>query len=370
MAILQPRSRLNAEQEFTDRFEGTTSNERLDALEFPPINSKDSPISNFMTFYINQLEDLDEIYRIIDSGRDARNYVRYTGWEYSTVPRKNVLTQRGIQDRLISGKSNRSRMEEGIQDNIVQPDVENVDYNFDFLGSLLKKHSRTEIAFSLMMPSSVRFGTRAGWEDVNSLKGIGVILGEVFSPDNLTGQDKIDALKRVGSIMAMEGTQLGLNTFIGDGVGDALTGTLKNSFMDQAFTGMQRRGFQFSWLLSPKNEQELRSIDEIIRLLRFHSHPTFSPVSESGAYLLFPSHVDVEFYTRDVDTQGNPSDDFTENAWIPKISTCVVESIETDYSPNAQFAFFKGSGAPTQINLTITLKEIAPLVREDIARGF
>jgi hypothetical protein len=132
------------------------------------------------------------------------------------------------------------------------------------------------------------------------------------------------------------------------------------------FGNMQRRKFQFNWTLVARSAAQVAEIEKLIRTLRFHAHPSYSAGVAVGTYLTFPGQVDIEWYTK----ESSGDDNYTENAWLPKISSCVIDSVETDYSPNSQYSFFQDSGAPTQISLSVTFTETHPLVKSDIARGF
>ena len=228
--------------------------------------------------------------------------------------------------------------------------------------SLRKAYYRTTKAIHLLAPESIQYSSGAGWEDVNfELNALGLIADAAMQED--TGS----ALKRAGSTMGREAADL-LNK-LGDGgdIASALTKSTINPYTQQAFKGMGRRTFQFNWVFAPKNDKELYEIDRIIFGFRYHMHPTISDLAGNTGenYLNFPSQVDLEWYFRDA-----ASSDWVENAWLPKISTCVIESVTTDYTPNGRFSFFKGAGAPTQINFSIQLKEVHSLMRKDIGRGF
>jgi hypothetical protein len=213
----------------------------------------------------------------------------------------------------------------------------------------------------MMYPDNIRFGTSANWQELNfDPNALGILLGQ--SGVNEKGEK--DFFSNAGSVLKREvSTKIAETT--GDGnIGDAMMKNVQNTFSDMNFGNMQRRKFQFSWTLVARNKSQLVEIDELIRKLRFHAHPSYTAGVAVGTYLTFPGQIDIEWYTR------NGADDYTENAWLPKISSCVIDSIDTDYSPNNQYSFFQNTGAPTQINLSVTFTEIHPLVKLDIARGF
>ena len=230
--------------------------------------------------------------------------------------------------------------------------------NSAFSSLYLKKYKRTSSCIWIMMPNKVEYMTNAGWEQVNEdLGALGLIAKNLAA-----GKDS----KTMRDVAAMTGAEVTRNTldFVQEGLGTSMMKSVQNSFTDQAFKGMQRRSFQFSWQFAPRTEDELNRIDSIISFLRFHAHPSFSSIESTGSYLTFPGQIDIEWYTKDTGKE------YVENQWLPRISTCIIQGIDTDYSPSNHFTFFNNSGAPTQIHLTIKVEEIQPLSKIDIARGF
>jgi hypothetical protein len=65
-----------------------------------------------------------------------------------------------------------------------------------------------------------------------------------------------------------------------------------------------------------------------------------------------------------------------ENNNIPKISTCVLESIDTDYSPGGPFSAYEipgqaatrgGTGMPVGIRLSLQFKELEMLTKSNFS---
>ena len=302
-----------------------------------------SLIRNAMVFYFNTLEDYVSI---------AAANPKFSNTNY--IVTSGVALAAGAYEA-----NKNSAYQQITQDQKVNAGTANL--------SLFKKYKRTDLLMWLMMPQSVQFATSAGWEAINAnMNALGLLAHEAGAAAG-AGDDS----KMMANLISAFGTEAGQAAFdaMGGGsqdVGSAVTNSVQNTFNEMAFKGMQRRQFQFSWQVSPKSLAELEELDKVIQHFRFHAHPGLSLSTTSGSYLDFPGTVDVEWYTKG-EEEG---DDWIENAWLPRISTCVIASVETDYSPNNQYSFFKNAGAPTQINLTVTLQEIQPLLKSDISRGF
>jgi hypothetical protein len=57
-----------------------------------------------------------------------------------------------------------------------------------------------------------------------------------------------------------------------------------------------------------------------------------------------------------------------ENDYYNRISTCVLENVSTNYTPNGVKSF--ADGAPTQITMSLTFRETETLTKEKINQGY
>ena len=137
-------------------------------------------------------------------------------------------------------------------------------------------------------------------------------------------------------------------------------GLVQNPMLEILYSSPSFRSFRFDFAMFPRDEQEAEVVLKIIDTLRFHQAPEL--VSNSGGYFLYPpSEFDIGFY---YNGQVNPN--------IPRISTCVLESIETNYAPGG-FAAYEvpgvttpkrgQTGMPVGINLSLSFKETEYLVK-------
>jgi hypothetical protein len=137
-------------------------------------------------------------------------------------------------------------------------------------------------------------------------------------------------------------------------------GKVQNPMLELLYTSPQFRTFQFDFLMFARSEQEALEVQNIINKLRFHQAPEL--VKNSGGYFLYPpSEFDISFY---YNGQVNPN--------IPKISTCVLQNISTDYAPGGfaayevegePFANVGRTGMPVGIRLSLSFKETEYLVK-------
>lgn len=139
------------------------------------------------------------------------------------------------------------------------------------------------------------------------------------------------------------------------GKASTLAGYPLNPRLEILFTGRRQRGFVFEILMSPVNEEEANAIQNIIRLLRFHSSPDIIAL---GYFFVPPAEFDISFYK-----------DGKENLNIPRINTCVLEKIEVDMAPTGAYSAFS-TGHPVQTRLSLGFREVEILHKARITQGF
>lgn len=130
------------------------------------------------------------------------------------------------------------------------------------------------------------------------------------------------------------------------------------------YTSTSLRSFQFDFLFTPRSEKEAEQVYKIIEAFKFHSSPEIVSGS-SGRFLLAPSAFDIGFYYNGV-----------ENPNIPRISTCVCESVMADYAPNGFSSYETNdntprvgkTGTPVATRLSLRFKEIT-LITKELIRG-
>jgi len=138
-----------------------------------------------------------------------------------------------------------------------------------------------------------------------------------------------------------------------------------NPRIELFFSNTALREFQFDFQFAPSSPEESQSLKEIIHALRFHAAPEYNAANldSAGAALASvlwtpPSEFDITFYNRGV-----------ENTSIPRINTCVLNSIDLDYAPSGNFSTFR-DGTPVATRMQLGFQEVEVLHRLRIAQGF
>jgi hypothetical protein len=132
-------------------------------------------------------------------------------------------------------------------------------------------------------------------------------------------------------------------------------GKALNPQIEMVYKRTQNRSFVFDFRMQPRSNQESVNIKNIIKQFKRFAAPSLS--DPTGAYFNIPGQFDIEFMFKD-----------SENKFIGKISTCVLENIDVNYSSAGPFATFD-DGAPVEINLQLRFREVDTLTRELFDQG-
>lgn len=153
---------------------------------------------------------------------------------------------------------------------------------------------------------------------------------------------------------------------IGEGFEDLLLqsqGYAQNPQMEVLFDNTDFRQFEYTFNFLPRNEIEAEAVGEIIRTLRFYSAPEL--YSGSGRYYVPPYYFELTYMMRNSNNGG-----WEVNKHMPKISTCVLTSIDVDYvGDSGQFVTFP-DGRPVNIKMILRFKEIEVIHKALINQGY
>lgn len=214
--------------------------------------------------------------------------------------------------------------------------------------------TRSDLSITLPMPKNLNINIQSRWATTE-------LGAAAFGIDQ--GTDLASTLENGGGGELAK--QLGLNTvgsiaskFAGGAIkGKEIvelgTSTVANNYAETMFKNVDNRSFSWSWTLTPRNEKEAEAIDNILRVLRFHMLPEFKKnVGNGNAFLLYPSSVDVVFWQ-----DGKP------NRYIPRVNTCAITGLDTNYTPNGSF-ITTVAGSPQSYVLSLNFTELAILHKD------
>ena len=193
----------------------------------------------------------------------------------------------------------------------------------------------------------IDFGKKFANEDFDAAAEIGLLGGADFLTEvaKRSGAAFVDALAGSDSSLAL------LNRALGQA---------DNPFMEVLFTTMGVREFTYNFNFAPRNSDETMEVQQIIQLFRFHMAPEMQRAN--SRYLTLPSEFDIHYMFKGKDGNGR------ENDYFNRITTCVLTSVDVNYTPNGVRSFEDGS--PTQIQMGLSFRETEILTKEKINQGY
>ncbi|CAB5221154.1 hypothetical protein UFOVP247_94 [uncultured Caudovirales phage] len=133
----------------------------------------------------------------------------------------------------------------------------------------------------------------------------------------------------------------------------AYGGSTRNPHTAMIFNKMQMRSFQLAFRLSPRNKEQSRRLDTILKMLKENMHPTYNQTGK-GFVLDYPMLYTVSF-------AGLPFQGY------PEIAFSFLGDMSISNSPQGT-AFFRG-GYPAFVDLGLTFSEIDMKTRESFTGG-
>ena len=212
------------------------------------------------------------------------------------------------------------------------------------VGGAKKEYKTMNKVIALHVPNelSTRYSAQWGAEDLAGSQAIAA---------------STESLGKAAQIATAFAGALALKT---PGAGQLLSktsGIAGNPKKEQLFQEVDFRTFTFAYQFFPRSKEEAQNIQRIIKNFKLHMHPEYKP--DTGQFLyIYPSEFDIVYYQNG-----------KENMNLHRHTSCVMTDLSVSYSPSGSFASF-ADGMPTQINLTMTFKELALLTKETIDQGF
>jgi hypothetical protein len=165
-----------------------------------------------------------------------------------------------------------------------------------------------------------------------------------------------EALKQSGSAL--------IETFTaaegGYELANKIFGRSANPYLEVLYGGPQLRTFNYSFKFAPKNEDEKNDVQKIIQMFRFHSAPEHR--NDHNMFLGLPSEFDIHYMYQAEDGVAS------ENTHYPKIATCVLQNVTTNFTPNGVKSHADGS--PVVITMDLQFLETELITKDHINEGF
>lgn len=142
------------------------------------------------------------------------------------------------------------------------------------------------------------------------------------------------------------------------------TGFRPNPRTDVLFSHVNYRTHRMEFMLIPRDEDEARAIDKIIKFFQFYMLPTYSPQigaenSIEGMLIGFPYEFEISFWGEDLTPAFHH---------FNKIGRSVLQSVSVDHAGGSQVAFFRtreGELFPAVTRLSLEFQEVRLLARDE-----
>jgi hypothetical protein len=240
------------------------------------------------------------------------------------------------------------------------------------INSLFPTTTRITDSVALYLPPNVTDSTSATYRGFETGMAGMLAMGGIDLVKSVQEHDFVGAAKIFGDNISTIATEAfkkfsvaAVETFTrSEGVQetfDKAFGQTLNPYLEVAFSSMGMRKFEYTFKFAPEKESETQEVRDIIQLFRFHMVPELKGKNER--YLTLPSTFDIHYMYQD----GNGA--AVENTFYNKIATCVLNNVTVDYTPDGTVRSFE-SGAPTQINLTLSFDETEMLTKQKVNDGY
>ena len=226
---------------------------------------------------------------------------------------------------------------------------------------------------ALYMPPSVdvSYNVNYGDEEIGNLAMFGneVIQGFMGGTDvlsKLQGMINDKALQAGGEALQAL-VQASADTFASGAKAlfEINRGTVITPRMELMFDGVGRRNFSFTFNFIPKNQDESRTVENIVYYFKKFMMPEYSDPN-TRREMNIPATFDIDYYYKN-----------TQNDFLNKISTCFLKSMDVKYGGDryttypATFTERGKFGLPPQkTQMTLQFSELEVLSRQHIEEGF
>lgn len=222
----------------------------------------------------------------------------------------------------------------------------------DLLAPDKKQRIKDVITLNLQERPSVKYGVNYQDKDMG-------ILGGFLTDTASVSESFTSQAGELGSALALQFAKIPsmIPGFGSAGLSDIAQQTAKvktNPFREVFFEGVDYRTFNFRYKFMPKDTNESKAVYSIIETFKQHMHPE---LSNNGYFYIYPSEFEIRYYYRN-----------RENPYFNKISQCALTDMAIDYGGD-QFATF-ADGSPSEINITLSFRELELMTRESIREGY
>lgn len=309
-----------------------------------PINLGDGPNLSYIKFSI-----------LKSVGVDGANSTQFAGTANKT--RQNSQVQQIVNDITTGAVKAGNALSDLTQSLGVSGDsISKVSQFFKDQGltsafTTQRRVVNTDTVIALYMPPTMVFSQTNGYTDFSYTHSLGTALLGAESLKTAASGEQIGAsvTEAAGSLFGNDIRSAALYGFQGRAL---------NPQVEVLYQETPLRTFQFEFVLAARSKEEALQIKKIIEAFRMAAAPSYEGNGEAGRYLIPPDEFEIEFYF-----------DRKQMESVPRISTCVLQTVTTDFAPSGQFTTF-ADGEPMSVRMTMEFKEVELITKQRVEQGF
>jgi hypothetical protein len=219
-------------------------------------------------------------------------------------------------------------------------------------GKLGRQQKRLQKAIALHVPNQLSIRYSMDWSAEDTAEFQMGATGATELVKAVTPGSQSNATGTAGAIAA----SLALSKGPGSAGLSAASGLAANPKKENLFKSVNFRTFTFDYKFFPRNGTEAQNVLNIIQEFKLHMHPEYK--DSNNFIFIYPSEFDISYYNNG-----------KENTKLHRHTSCVLTDMNVNYTPNGMFNAFD-NGMPTQIDVSLSFKEMAILTKQQIQDGF
>ena len=229
---------------------------------------------------------------------------------------------------------------------------------------------RLDTAIAMYMPSSVQvtYGTKYVDDAIGGLAAAAASIYKGVKAGESPGEALIEQLPNIADDFKKKG--LNVVTGIIDGLGitsgsreaiEISTGAVVADRMELAFKNVDRRSFQYTFKMIPKNSREADEIRKIVFAFKSNMLPEMLNGRDRDT-MTVPNTFNIQYMYKG-----------KENDYVHRISECFLDNVGVTYGGDRYKTFepHADDGAPpVETAITLSFKEIEIITRERVFEGY
>jgi len=229
---------------------------------------------------------------------------------------------------------------------------------------------RLDTAIAMYMPASIQvtYATQYADEAIGGLAAAAASIYQGVKAGESPGEALIDQLPNIADDFKKKG--LNVVTGIIDGIGitsgareaiEITTGAVVADRMELAFKNVDRRSFQYTFKMIPKNSREADEIRKIVFAFKSNMLPEMLNGRDRDT-MTVPNTFNIQYMYKG-----------KENDYVHRISECFLDNVGVTYGGDRYKTFepHADDGAPpVETAITLSFKEIEIITRERVFEGY